>query len=59
VKLIRAAGGIVWRLEDGTPRIAVVHRPRRGDWSLPKGRLGQGESWHDGARREIVEETGC
>ena len=59
MKLIRAAGGIVWRVEQGAPRVAVVHRPRRGDWSLPKGKLDAGESWHDGARREIAEETGC
>lgn len=59
VKLIRAAGGLVWRVEQGTPQIAVVHRPRRGDWSLPKGKLAAGECWQDGARREIVEETGC
>jgi 8-oxo-dGTP diphosphatase len=59
VKLIRAAGGIVWRVEAGTPRIAVVHRPRRGDWSLPKGKLDPRESWHEGARREVAEETGC
>jgi len=59
VKLVRAAGGIVWRVEQGKPRIAVVYRPRRGDWSLPKGKLDGGESWKDGARREIAEETGC
>jgi 8-oxo-dGTP diphosphatase len=59
VKLVRAAGGIVWRVEAGTPRVALVHRPRRGDWSLPKGKLDPGESWHEGARREIAEETGC
>lgn len=59
VKLIRTAGGIVWRVEQGTSRVAIVHRPGRGDWSLPKGRLAAGECWQDGARREIVEETGC
>jgi 8-oxo-dGTP diphosphatase len=59
VKLIRAAGGIVWRVEQGAPRVAVVHRPRRGDWSLPKGKLDAGEAWLDGARREVAEETGC
>jgi 8-oxo-dGTP diphosphatase len=49
----------VWRVEQGRPRIAVVHRRRRDDWSLPKGRLDPGEPWHDGALREIGEETGC
>jgi ADP-ribose pyrophosphatase YjhB (NUDIX family) len=59
VKLTRAAGGIVWRVVQGTPRVAVVHRPTRGDWSLPKGKLDPGEGWQEGARREIAEETGC
>lgn len=59
MKLIRTAGGIVWRWEHGIPRVAVVHRPKRADWSLPKGRLEAGECWQDGARREIAEETGC
>lgn len=59
MKLIRAAGGIVWRVDRETPRVAVVHRPGHRDWSLPKGKLTAGECWQDGARREIAEETGC
>jgi 8-oxo-dGTP diphosphatase len=51
---IRAAGGVVVR--DG--RVAVVHRPRYDDWSLPKGKLEPGESWEHAALREIEEETG-
>ena len=35
---IRAAGGVVVR--DG--RVAVVHRPKYDDWSLPKGKLEPG-----------------
>ncbi len=52
------AGGIVWRDAAAGPRIAVVHRRKRDDWSLPKGKLDAGEGWHDAARREIAEETG-
>jgi 8-oxo-dGTP diphosphatase len=59
MKLIRAAGGIAWREMGAGPRIAVVHRARRDDWSLPKGKLDAGEAWQDAARREIAEETGC
>jgi 8-oxo-dGTP diphosphatase len=51
---VRAAGGVVRR--DG--RIAVVHRPRYDDWSLPKGKLDPGESWEEAALREVREETG-
>jgi 8-oxo-dGTP diphosphatase len=52
---VRAAGGVVVR-DDG--RIAVVHRPKYDDWSLPKGKLNGGESWEDAAVREVEEETG-
>jgi 8-oxo-dGTP diphosphatase len=59
MRLVRAAGGIVWKDTAAGARIAVVHRPRRDDWTLPKGKLDGGESWRDAARREIREETGC
>jgi 8-oxo-dGTP diphosphatase len=51
---VRAAGGVV--LRDG--KILLVHRPAYDDWTLPKGKLEPGESWHDAARREVQEETG-
>jgi 8-oxo-dGTP diphosphatase len=38
--------------------IAVIHRPRYDDWSLPKGKLAPGESHLEGALREVHEETG-
>jgi 8-oxo-dGTP diphosphatase len=49
-----AAGGVVMR--DG--RLAVVHRPRYDDWSLPKGKLEPGETFEQAALREVEEETG-
>jgi 8-oxo-dGTP diphosphatase len=52
---VLAAGGVVVR-DDG--RVAVVHRPRYDDWSLPKGKLDTGESFEAGALREVEEETG-
>ena len=55
---IRAAGGVVYREDADGPRIAVIHRPRRRDWSLPKGKLHAGESSIAAAYREVVEETG-
>jgi len=50
----RAAGGLVVR--DG--RVLVVHRPKYDDWTFPKGKLEDGESWEDAALREVEEETG-
>jgi 8-oxo-dGTP pyrophosphatase MutT (NUDIX family) len=51
---VRAAGGVIVR--DG--RVAVVHRPRHADWSLPKGKLDDDETWEQAAVREVEEETG-
>jgi 8-oxo-dGTP pyrophosphatase MutT (NUDIX family) len=56
---VLAAGGLVWRRAgDGTVEIAVVHRPRYDDWSLPKGKLDEGEDFEAAALREVEEETG-
>lgn len=38
--------------------VAIVHRPRYDDWSLPKGKLISGESEFEAALREVREETG-
>jgi len=51
---IEAAGGVVMR--DG--RVALVHRPRYNDWTLPKGKLDPPESFEQAALREVHEETG-
>jgi 8-oxo-dGTP diphosphatase len=56
---IRAAGGVVWRDDGGPLRIAVIHRDRYDDWSLPKGKLDNGESDLSAAVREVHEETGA
>jgi ADP-ribose pyrophosphatase YjhB (NUDIX family) len=57
--LARVAGGILWRETSRGLQLAVVHRRRQGDWSLPKGRLEPGERWRSAALREVAEETGC
>jgi 8-oxo-dGTP diphosphatase len=51
---IRAAGGVVVRGDE----VLLVHRPRYDDWSLPKGKLDDGESFEEAALREVLEETG-
>jgi 8-oxo-dGTP diphosphatase len=58
--LVPAAGGVVWRHDDGDAgfEVLLVHRPRYDDWSLPKGKLDAGEASMDAARREVNEETG-
>jgi 8-oxo-dGTP pyrophosphatase MutT (NUDIX family) len=61
--VIAAAGGVVWRpAGDGVGvdgiEIAVVHRPRHDDWSLPKGHVEAGEHALQAAVREVREEAG-
>jgi 8-oxo-dGTP diphosphatase len=57
--LVEAAGGVVMRLRlDGRPEVALVHRPAYDDWSLPKGKLHDGERHDVAALREVAEETG-
>jgi 8-oxo-dGTP pyrophosphatase MutT (NUDIX family) len=51
---LRAAGGLVRR--DGS--VLVVHRPKYDDWTFPKGKLEDGETWEEAAVREVEEETG-
>lgn len=36
----------------------LVHRPKYSDWSFPKGKLKEGESDEEAARREVEEESG-
>jgi len=58
---VHAAGGVVWRPASGSAgvvEVLLVHRPRYDDWSLPKGKLDEGEESSDAARREVAEETG-
>jgi 8-oxo-dGTP diphosphatase len=40
------------------PEVAVIHRPKYEDWSLPKGKLDNGEGFEQAALREVQEETG-
>ncbi len=57
---LRSAGGVVVRPhpEHGV-EVALVHRPRFDDWSLPKGKLKRAEHPLEAAVREVREETGA
>jgi len=55
---VRAAGGVVWQLRKGKVEVAVIHRPRYDDWSLPKGKLDDDESELVAGVREVGEELG-
>jgi 8-oxo-(d)GTP phosphatase len=61
--VIHAAGGVVWRTkseneEPSDVEVAIVHRPRYDDWTIPKGKCGRGEPIVECAIREVFEETG-
>ncbi len=53
-----AAGAVIWRREKKKVEIAIVHRPRYDDWTIPKGKLEGSESLVGCAFRECQEETG-
>lgn len=56
---VRAAGAVLWRrLSEELLQVALIHRPRYDDWSLPKGKAEGGESDINCAYREVLEETG-
>lgn len=58
VTTVHAAGAVLWRDLAGCTEVAIVHRPRYDDWSLPKGKVDPGETHPVTAVREIREETG-
>ena len=55
---VRAAGGVLLRPGADGLEVAVIHRPKYEDWSLPKGKLDAGEGFEQAALREVEEETG-
>jgi 8-oxo-dGTP pyrophosphatase MutT (NUDIX family) len=56
--VVRAAGGVVWRMGETGLDILLVHRPRYQDWTFPKGKADLGELDEHCALREVHEETG-
>lgn len=57
-KIILAAGALVWRKsKEKKIEIAVIHRPKYNDWTIPKGKVELNESSIACAYREVIEET--
>lgn len=50
-------GGVVV-VDDRAVLIRRANEPRKGQWSIPGGRLEPGETLADGVRRELLEEIG-
>ncbi|MDT0330723.1 NUDIX hydrolase [Nocardiopsis lambiniae] len=55
---IRAGGALLWREGGDGVEVVLIRRPARDDWTLPKGKLKNGEHPIIGAVREVREETG-
>lgn len=52
-----SAGGILFKVIQGKYYIAVIHRSKQNDWTLPKGHVKLSESLEATAIREVEEET--
>jgi 8-oxo-dGTP diphosphatase len=58
-RVVLAAGGLISRrAEGGAVEVLIIHRPHRQDWTFPKGKVEDGETWEACALREVEEETG-
>lgn len=53
----KSCGILLFRVKDGTILYLLLHYPS-GHWDLPKGHIEKGESEHETAARELLEETG-
>ena len=53
---VAAGGGVVVRAGADGPEVLLIFR--RGAWDLPKGKLDEGETVREAARREVAEEVG-
>jgi 8-oxo-dGTP diphosphatase len=57
--LIRAAGGIIRRfVSSGRVEVACIYREARGDWTFPKGKIDDGETFEQGASCHVIRFAG-
>lgn len=55
----RSAGAVVYRLaHDGSPLFLLLQPAPGKPWGFPKGKIDDGETVEEAARREIAEESG-
>lgn len=52
-----SCGAILFQKDDDGFQYLLIHM-NHGHWSMPKGHMGPGETEHETAMREILEETG-
>jgi 8-oxo-dGTP diphosphatase len=55
---VLAVAAVIWNDQREVLLIRRTKEPRKGQWSLPGGKVEFGESIEDAARREVLEETG-
>ncbi|MGE4357524.1 MAG: NUDIX hydrolase [Candidatus Omnitrophota bacterium] len=53
-----SAGGVIFRNRGGRIEVALISRNQNTVWCLPKGKIEEGETPEEAARREVKEETG-
>ena len=53
----KSCGVVLFREEKGEYLFLILHYPG-GHWDLPKGHVEEGETEHETANRELLEETG-
>lgn len=54
----RSAGGVVYKKDGPSLKVCLISKRGGHVWALPKGRVNEGETPEDAARREVLEETG-
>jgi ADP-ribose pyrophosphatase YjhB (NUDIX family) len=57
-RIVLGVAAVIWNAEGNMLLIRRAKEPRKGQWSLPGGKLEFGETLIEGVRREVREETG-